>query len=79
MPKVTIYIRDEDYTLWENIRKRPEWIHKQIQRATLVKSEAVSEFKGMKTFDTTIHMNTAKDKFCKHNAAIGFCKFGCKK
>jgi len=32
MPRVTIYIRNEDMEIWEAIPKKPEWLHAQLER-----------------------------------------------
>jgi hypothetical protein len=31
MPKVTIWIRNEDLPKWESIADRPEWLHSHLQ------------------------------------------------
>jgi hypothetical protein len=33
MPKVTIWIKEEDYPIWLKIEDRPEWLHTIIQQA----------------------------------------------
>jgi hypothetical protein len=31
MPKVTIWVKEEDYPIWQQIDDRPEFIHQAIQ------------------------------------------------
>lgn len=33
MPKVTIWVKEEDYPIWLTIPERPEWLHGVIQAA----------------------------------------------
>lgn len=28
MPTVTIYIREEDYAIWQSIEKKSDWLHR---------------------------------------------------
>lgn len=32
MPKVTLYIRNEDTPLWNLVQNKPAWIHAMLQR-----------------------------------------------
>lgn len=34
MPKVTIWIRNEDYDKWDAIKDKPEWLHEHINTPT---------------------------------------------
>jgi hypothetical protein len=33
MPKVTIWVRNEDYPKWQAIEDKPEWLHDHINQA----------------------------------------------
>jgi len=34
MPKVTVYIREEDYEAWKELGNRSEWLHQQLSTPT---------------------------------------------
>lgn len=36
MPKVTIWIRNEDYDKWEAIADKPEWVHRAINTKNML-------------------------------------------
>lgn len=31
MPKVTIWVKEEDYPIWLKIKDRPKWLHEKIR------------------------------------------------
>lgn len=35
MPKVTIWIREEDYPQWKAIENKPEWLHERLKSKTI--------------------------------------------
>jgi hypothetical protein len=31
MPKATIWIKKEDYPIWQSLEDRPDWLHRKLQ------------------------------------------------
>lgn len=78
MPKVTIWVREADWEAWQMIDDIPDFITRSIAReivedAIQVRDHIVKE--GRKLGKLPEQEDT---EWCKHGAALGLCKFGCK-
>lgn len=74
MPRVNIYIRNEDWPIWEGIKHKPDWIHQHLTEGVMYHGATV----GFDGLGVTSENNVDYGQFCKHGAALGFCKHGCK-
>lgn len=77
MPRVNIYIREEDEELWASIKDRPLFIHNALQiKDAYLKLKPVQK-KILKT-----ELNKVADKidspYCEHGFFKGRCAEGCK-
>jgi hypothetical protein len=85
MPKVSFYVRNEDYEAWKAIKKKTEWIHGRLedQRWHDMSPPAHSMVIGRREYDVfptdNVEIIDVKDyNLCKHGAVLGMCKKGCK-
>jgi hypothetical protein len=65
MPKVTIWIRNEDYDKWLALENKPEWLHGHLVLTKIMTPKEVnpksSKFRGTETFDTMISIPTIQE------------------
>lgn len=70
MPKVTVWIREQDYPTWQDIPNKPEWLHEKLREPSFQRLEQV--------VDDGVHIATASN-LCEHNQPKGGCLVkGCK-
>lgn len=82
MPKVTVYIRKEDYQAWKLVDQKTEFIHNALHQNMPRKPNPIDIPAVAKIFPEVVRVRKAearKPATCKHGYAIGFCKYGCKK
>lgn len=88
--KVTFYIRKADEAKWEEIKDKPDFIHAsingfepqhRIDKALVSAKNSPIDYPGTVSYAQVVSggPTTRRLKACEHGAAIGFCKFGCKK
>jgi len=65
MPKVTVYIKNEDINNWKSLASKTNFIHDSLKDLPPLP-------KIPKPVNEVMHA-------CKHGFPIGFCKYGCKK
>lgn len=65
MPHANIWVRRADWEKWEAIEKKSEFISNAL--------------KGTHIEIKTPSSKATKGAVCQHGAAIGFCKFNCRK
>lgn len=72
MPKVTVYVRKDDYESWKAIEEKTEFIHRALNPSFLVLNKSISE--ATKLVKTTDYNSPAsKSKLCKHGSVKGGC------
>lgn len=88
VPHNNIWIRKEDEELWAAISSKAEWLHSQLNTASIPSNEVIMVSESTPTVEEASVPDKQKErtkiedtewKFCKHNTVVGMCKFGCKK
>ena len=79
MPRVNIYIRDEDFESWQKIPSKPKFIHEAINgtfgtMAILGQFEMNKIAKEHKLDPLSVVQDTLGLEVCEHVAGKGFCK-----
>ncbi len=85
MPKVTIWIRNEDEAKWKAIENKPEWLHCALNPdlafeglKDIIADDGVAVSKMGKIFRTNFD-GTYKEEVCQHYQPKGKCLVkGCK-
>lgn len=90
MPHVNIWIRKEDWAVWQQLVDKPQWLHdKLVGNPTLktVSAQFTQTRAGKRTLidkkikaiaDTPTLADTKTYDYCPHDQLKGFCKHGCK-
>ncbi len=76
MPKVTVYVRKEDYPAWRSIEAKTTFIHNALNKLEVGGIDSI----GMLVDDRTSTREssppkviTQKVKYCKHGNPLGQC------
>lgn len=82
MPKITVYIRNEDMDKWRAVEKKSEWMHTRLnfESTTITSSDVpmtTTNPSMLKQVDTaSLKKGILKNlPSCKHGANPDFCKF----
>lgn len=75
MPRVNIHIRQEDWSIWQSIEDKPEWIHHNLSKTdrTMKRKEKPIKAEYDKPHKPKITKGFEKDRLCKHFEYRGLC------